>query len=397
MIGDLNHTGTLLKALEESGWFTASEHNDLVSLLKERKSAQSTLANGGEKSLSVQGANFFLEGGILAQDANTFLDEKGVKYFGEGGSRPYQQDRVTLYLRILSAQSGKILKTIYRSKTLFTQPNGANSYQFVRFKKPYEAETGTITTLPGQFIITETIKQAVQGLVIEGIRDGLWSAPENSALVTSTLIQKYEQEIKDLSEDGLPDNQAKKGLFGLRPRINAPFISVHPYLGSMRYVGDYTQRETKGMYGVSLEMYINPIVGIQVNGATGTMASKDAFSVNLTSLEANVILRPFPYQRWTPILLGGAGVLSRSGSTPFELQGEKYGQAQGGIGVQYTPSSFLGLRSMVMISQPFTDSLDGKIMGSHSDYYTRFTVGIVFHLGRFLVKTQSIKFTKVTP
>ena len=387
-----NFTSILLNTLEESGWFTPIESGNAVSLLNERRTTgeqNGSQQKAGEGLPAVPSANLFIEGGVLSHDVNTINDANADQYFGRGITR-YQQDRVTIYLRAVSTRSGKILNTIYTAKTILSKPVDERSFRYISFKRPGEAETGLTPTEPGELAVTEAIKKAVQGLIIEGVRDGLWFADESSATAMRAVISTYEQEKTEVNEPDMFGIQPAKGLFHRRPQIEASYISIHPYGGILRYSGDYARRDAKGTYGASVEKYITPVFGLQVNAATGLMSSRDAFSVNLTSLEGNLVLRPLPYQHWTPIFFGGMGLMSRSRSSPFQLYGPKYGQVQGGVGVQFSPNNTIGFRSTLSYHQPFTDALDGRITGDHKDYYTRFTLGILIHAGRFLPKTRPI-------
>ncbi len=381
-------TNILLKALEESNWFIPIERENLSNLLNERKIVRSSVAQfkEGENLPALLFAGVILEGGIVSYDANIITGGAGVQYFGTGGATQYRQDRVTVYLRAVSTKSGKILKTIYTSKTILSQTVNASLFRYVSFKRLLEAETGLTTTEPGQLAVTEAIEKAVYGLVIEGARDGLWAAADKSVGALKIATDAYDQEKTVMSETDV---------FGARSEIGPPFLSLHAYTGIMRYYGDYARHTLKGTYGASLDFHITPAFGIQVNGATGVLASEGAFSRNISSLEGNLIFRIAPYQRWTPLLFAGAGMVAQSGSSAFQLQGARYLQAQGGAGVQFSASKAIGFRSTLSYNQPFTDALDGKIAGTRNDYYLRATVGLVIHIGRF--PRQKIKPVTLQP
>ncbi|GAB2529080.1 hypothetical protein GCM10027085_19500 [Spirosoma aerophilum] len=379
-------TNILLKALEESGWFVAIERENVSNLLNERKIVRSSVAQfkEGENLPPLLFAGIILEGGVVSYDANIITGGGGIQYFGAGGATQYRQDRVTVYLRAVSTKSGKILKTIYTSKTILSQTINASLFRYVTFKRLLETETGLTTTEPGQLAVTEAIEKAVEGLIIEGARDGLWMAEDKSAGAMKATLDAYEKEKTIMSETDV---------FGIRRELTPPFLSLHTYAGVMRYYGDYARHTHKGSYGASLDFHITPVFGVQVNAATGALASEGAFSRNITSLEGNLILRPMPYERWTPLLFIGAGAVSQRGSSPFQFQGASYLQAQGGLGVQFTASKAIGFRSTISYNQPFTDALDGRITGARNDYYLRGTLGLVIHIGRF----QSPKSRPVTP
>jgi curli production assembly/transport component CsgG len=383
-------TNILLKALEESNWFVPIERENVSNLLNERKIVRSSVAQfkEGENLPPLLFAGIILEGGVVSYDANIVTGGMGLEYFGASGATQYRQDRVTVYLRAVSTKSGKILKTIYTSKTILSQSVNASLFRYVSFKRLLETETGLTTTEPGQMAVTEAIEKAVEGLVIEGVKDGLWGPADKSAAAMKTVIDAYDKEKQVISETDV---------YGIRREIAPPFLSISPYASAMRYYGDYARHTLKGGYGASLDFHITPAFGIQANAATGVLASEGAFSSNITSFEGNLIFRPMPYQRWTPLVYIGAGSVSRSGSTALELQGASYLQAQGGLGVQFTASKAIGFRSTISYNQPFSDALDSKIAGARNDYYLRGTLGLVLHIGRFKTKTRPVTANPVAP
>ena len=87
-------------------------------------------------------AGIILEGGIISYDTNVLTGGEGVKYFGIGGSDQYRQDRITIYLRAISTQSGRILKTVYTTKMILSQQVDVGVYKFVDFQRLLEVETG---------------------------------------------------------------------------------------------------------------------------------------------------------------------------------------------------------------------------------------------------------------
>ncbi|MBC8155017.1 MAG: CsgG/HfaB family protein [Bacteroidetes bacterium] len=365
-------TNILLKALEESGWFVPIERENVSNQLNERKIVRSSVApfKEGENLPPLLFAGIILEGGVVSYDANIITGGGGLRYFGAGTSTQYRQDRVTVYLRAVATKSGKILKTIYTSKTILSQSVDASLFRYVTFKRLLEAEVGLTTTEPGQLAVTEAIEKAVHGLIIEGVRDGLW-APE-SAPNMQAVVDAYGAEKTTMSETDV---------YNVRPEIDAPWISVQPYAGVWRYAGDYARRTGTLGYGASVDVHITPAFGLQVNGGVGRLTSEGAFGTNITTLEGNLICRPFPFQRWTPLLFAGGGVVSRRGGMPFEFQGDQYLQANGGAGVQFSLNNTFGFRSTLAYNQLFTDVIDWQVAGRHNDYYLRGTFGLVYHIG----------------
>lgn len=368
-------TNILLKAMEESGWFVPIERENVSNLLNERKIVRSSVAQfkDGENLPPLLFAGIILEGGVVSYDANIITGGGGLQYFSAGGSTQYRQDRVTVYLRAVATKTGKILKTIYTSKTILSQSVNASLFRYVTFKRLLETETGLTTTEPGQMAVTEAIEKAVEGLVIEGVRDGLWMASEKSSDAMKKLLDEYETEKTRMSETDV---------YGMRPEISAPQAVIQPYAGLMRYSGDYARKTIRETYGASVDVYFSPKFGIQANGATGILASEGAFSNRISSLEGNLLFRPTPFQHWSSLFFAGAGMVSRAGSSPLSLTGKKTVQAQAGVGIQYISNGIFGLRSTIAFHQPFSDDLDGIVAGTRNDYYLRATLGLTFNLGR---------------
>lgn len=376
-------TNILLKALEESGWFVPIERENVSNLLNERKIVRSSVAQfkEGENLPPLLFAGIILEGGVVSYDANIMTGGGGVRYFGAGSSTKYRQDRVTVYLRAVATKSGKILKTIYTSKTLLSQTIDASLFRYVTFKRLLEAETGITTTEPGQMVVTEAIEKAVYGLIIEGAKDGLWAAADTANASMKRAMDEYEIEKQVMSETDV---------YSVRREREPARVSLQPYAGVWQYSGDYARKTPRLGYGLSADVFLTPQFGLQINGGVSALESLGAFSTNIGTLEGNLMFRPLPYQRWTPLLFAGGGVVSRRGNGPVDVQGNRYYQVNGGVGVQYLASQTIGFRSTFSMNQLLTDDIDGKTIGARNDYYLRGSLGLVINLGRFSRKAKPV-------
>jgi curli production assembly/transport component CsgG len=151
-------TNILLKALDDCGWFIPIERENVSNLLNERKiirsSRQQFLENDDRPLAPLLYAGIIIEGGIVSYDANLLTGGFGLRYFGTGGGGQYRQDRVTVYLRVISTQTGKILKTVYTSKTLLSQAIDVGVFRFVSFQRLLEAETGITYNEPSELAVT---------------------------------------------------------------------------------------------------------------------------------------------------------------------------------------------------------------------------------------------------
>jgi curli production assembly/transport component CsgG len=317
-------TNILLKALEESGWFVPIERENVGNLLNERKIVRSSVAQfkDGENLPPLLYAGIILEGGVVSYDANIITGGAGLRYFALGGSAQYRQDRVTVYLRAVATKSGKILKTIYTSKTILSQSVDAGIFRYVRFKRLLEAETGFSTNEPAQMAVTEAIEKAVHSLVLEGVRDGLWSVVPKAAPLMKTMLDALDGEKTKMSETDV---------YGVRKNaINAPFLCLQPYAGIWRYSGDYARRMMQSGYGLSLDMHLTPMFALQLNGGRGYPGQPGEFYHADQQPQCEPVVSAAPFSASNALTYGGWGRRSKAGYYAVSTPGRTFLRSQRG-------------------------------------------------------------------
>lgn len=200
-------TTMLIKALEDSKWFTPIERENISNLLNERNIIRSTRDEFAKRENKAQTplppllfAGILLEGGVISYDSNILTGGMGARYFGIGGSTQYRQDRLTIYLRAVSTSNGKILKTVYVSKTILSQALDASLFRYVNFQRLLEVETGITKNEPVQLAMKDAIEKAVESLIIEGIQENLWGSLDgeetDNKLVADYMKEKEEDESR---------------------------------------------------------------------------------------------------------------------------------------------------------------------------------------------------------
>lgn len=366
-------TNILLKALDESGWFTPIERENVSNLFQERQIIGRSLPKDAEPLPALLFAGVILEGGIVSYDANVITGGVGLRYFGAGAGAQYRQDRVSVYLRAVATKTGRILKTIYTSKTILSQSVDAGLFRFVRFKRLLETETGFTTTEPAQMAVTEAIEKAVFALVVEGIRDGLWNADDTKPDAVKAALDAYEKERTEMSQTDV---------YGARNTMAPSRITVQPYYAVWRYQGDFANPAMATGYGATVDIFFTPHWALQLDAGMGTLATKQNFSMNVTSMEANVLYRGVPFQRVTPLIYAGGGLIGSRLGNRIELPDVRYTQLNVGVGAEYKLNNLLGIRATAGYHNVLSDKLDGMQSGRYTDYYWRGTVGLTFNLGR---------------
>ncbi|OED36115.1 hypothetical protein AB832_05785 [Flavobacteriaceae bacterium (ex Bugula neritina AB1)] len=360
-------TTILIKALEDSKWFIPIERENLSNLLNERNIIRSTRKEyrKNEKPNEPQlppllYAGIILEGGIVSYDSNIITGGLGIRYFGAGGSTEYRQDRITVYLRAVSTSSGKILKTVYVSKTILSQALDANFFRYVKFQRLLEAETGFTKNEPGQMAVTEAIEKAVEALVIEGIEDKLWNSDATSQKI-DTLISNYNAEKNEARNTGLYERHLKE-----RRREKVLFTQ-----GGMSLIsGDYKNADFSYSARVGGKWYFNPYLNFNASASKFELRNQGIFSQGFNAFDINTELTLLPFEKLTPYFFGGVGTVNSDdfANTFFKLQ---YGG-----GIEYLISDIIGVSLQTTHNLVLGDKLDTVTQGKRDDQYFNFGLGL---------------------
>lgn len=182
----------LIKAIKDSGWFSPLEREGLQDLLTERKIIRAALKNspnGGEVP-PLLGANVLLEGGIIGYETNMKTGGMGAKYFGVGMSEQYRVDQVTVNLRAVDVNTGRVINSVTTSRSILSHAVQGGAFRFVRFKRLLEIEAGYTRNEPVQLCLLEAIQAAVMRIIVEGVEDNSWSLANRSEM-NHPLLFKY--------------------------------------------------------------------------------------------------------------------------------------------------------------------------------------------------------------
>src|SRR6185312_11436945 len=171
----------VIDALDHAGrgrWFNVVERTDLAHLLQERQLIRATRQQfQGKNAKDLPGLRFagiLIEGGIVGFDANVTTGGLGANYLGIGGDTKYRRDIVTVAMRAVSVQTGKIIESVTTTKTVFSVELSANVYKFVALDKLLQAEAGVTQSEPTQLAVREAVDLGVYSLIVQGAADGLW-------------------------------------------------------------------------------------------------------------------------------------------------------------------------------------------------------------------------------
>lgn len=172
----------LIKALQEVGqsqWFDVVERVNIDNLIKERtiirQMRDAYEGKDAKPLMPMQFAGIIVEGAIVGYDSSTESGGAAYRWLGVGPQTQYSKDVVTVSLRAVSVNSGKVLATVTVTKTIYSTSDSIAMLKFFRNgTAAFEAETGLTINEPGTLAVKATVEAAVVELVKEGARKGTW-------------------------------------------------------------------------------------------------------------------------------------------------------------------------------------------------------------------------------
>jgi len=172
----------LIKALQDVGrgqWFEVVERVGIDNLTKERliirQMREAYEGNNARQLLPMQFAGMIVEGGIIGYDSSTSSGGIGQRIFGIGKQTQWSTDTVTISLRAVSVNTGKVLMSVTVQKTILSSADSVTAFKFFdKGTQAFEAEAGLTINEPGTYAVKSAIEMAVVELIKEGERKGVW-------------------------------------------------------------------------------------------------------------------------------------------------------------------------------------------------------------------------------
>ena len=216
----------LIQALQNVGrsqWFDVVERVGIDNLTKERliirQMREAYEGSNAKPLMPMQFAGIILEGGIIGYDQSITSGGAGMRIFGIGKQTQWSQDTVTVSLRAVSVNTGKVLATVTVQKTILSTADSMTALKFFDSgTQSFEAEAGLTINEPGTYAVKATVEMAVVELIKEGTRKGVWEfkpepisfkapMPAPSPAVISSEIKVEEK--KDVTEQTTPQPETK--------------------------------------------------------------------------------------------------------------------------------------------------------------------------------------------
>ena len=172
----------LIQALQGVGrgqWFEVVERVGIDNLVKERtiikQMREAYEGKDARPLMPMQFAGMIIEGGIIGYDTTTTSGGAGMRIFGIGKQTQWSTDTVTVSLRMVSVNTGKVLSTVTVQKTILSTADSATALKFFdNATQAFEAEAGLTINEPGTYAVKAAVELGVVELIKEGERKGIW-------------------------------------------------------------------------------------------------------------------------------------------------------------------------------------------------------------------------------
>ena len=370
-------TNILIRALEESGWFVPIERENISNLLNERKIIRSSReqyeGNNNVMLPPLLFAGVLLEGGIVSYETNVYTGGAGIRYFGTDASAQYREDRISIYIRAVSTSNGKILKTVYTTKSILSQEVSAGVFRYVKFKRLLEAETGFTYNEPTEMAITEAVEKAVHSLIIEGVLENLWTL-ENQEEINSTQIQDYRKE---------KDNNFEVDLLGRQFAQNYRSSFYASVFGSgQSYLGDYSSGKIRAGTGFNIGFGLNKSFSLEANFGMQQLYIKDRLKDNQFYSDLNLLFLANTKGKFSPFLTIGGGSYYNFGDYIGNSEKTWIPYIAYGAGAEYLLSNKVALTGKGFLHQMVTDYYDGSKAGQFNDVVWGMNLGLKIYIGK---------------
>ena len=187
----------LIKALADVGrgeWFEVVERGGLDNLTKERliirQMREAYEGTNAKPLMPMQFAGIILEGGIIGYDASTTSGGAGMRIFGIGKQTQWSTDTVTVSLRAVSVNTGKVIASVTVQKTILSTADSATALKFFdNATQAFEAEAGLTINEPGTYAVKAATELAVVELIKEGQRKGVWDFKQEQPVVIAPTVE----------------------------------------------------------------------------------------------------------------------------------------------------------------------------------------------------------------
>jgi curli production assembly/transport component CsgG len=276
----------LIQALQGVGrgqWFDVVERVGIDNLVKERtiikQMREAYEGKDARPLMPMQFAGMIIEGGIIGYDTTTTSGGAGMRIFGIGKQTQWSTDTVTVSLRMVSVNTGKVLSTVTVQKTILSTADSATALKFFdKGTQAFEAEAGLTINEPGTYAVKAAVELGVVELIKEGERKGIWEFKKPAVVQEPTIIQPVA--VAPKVEEVKKEVEAKKEEPKIEPKVvevKLPATKPVELFGKRSLINDsylYVEENEKSTRRWQLKR--GTVVGIKQIGSEGWIQVADA-------------------------------------------------------------------------------------------------------------------------
>jgi curli production assembly/transport component CsgG len=201
----------LIKALQDVGrgqWFDVVERVNIDALTKERtiirQMREAYEGKDAKPLMPLMFAGIIMDGGIIGYDSGSESGGAAYRFLGIGPQTQYSKDTVTVSLRAVSVNTGKVLAAITVTKIVYSTADSVAVLKYIDNKNiiggvfgnannvnsltgsVFEFESGLTINEPGTLAVKATVEAAVVELIKEGEKKGVWDFKKDPTPVAQT-------------------------------------------------------------------------------------------------------------------------------------------------------------------------------------------------------------------
>ena len=309
-------------------------------------------------------AGVLLEGGIISYDTNVMTGGIGARYFGIGGGTQYRQDRVTVYIRVVSSMTGEIMKTIYTSKNILSTTVNGSFFRYIDTDRILEAEMGFTQNEPVSLAVTQAIEKAVYTLILESVEDGTFRIEKQHEKAFTGLLDKYH------AEEQKNTNQLVGNKFQDKERTRASILLM---ANGDIIKGDYVDAKMNIGGKAGFKYFVSDHVNAEVSVGFETLENKGIIKNNFMYTDLNIEYLLLPKFSFSPYAYAGIGSM---------YNGKNFLKYQFGGGIEYLAGKNLGVRLNAQYDMGFDDTWDEFVSGKQKDQAFHIGIGINYYFNQ---------------
>jgi curli production assembly/transport component CsgG len=285
----------LIKALQDVGrgtWFDVVERVNIDALTKERtiirQMREAYEGKDAKPLMPLMFAGIIMDGGIIGYDSGSESGGAAYRFLGIGPQTQYSKDTVTVSLRAVSVNTGKVLAAITVTKIVYSTADSIAVLKYIDNKNilggifgnannvnslagsMFEAETGLTINEPGTLAVKATVEAAVVELIKEGERKGVWDFkkdPPPEAEVKKeepTPVAVAAADPREIAKNPINPVAVVRG-----PPPNGNTAGVKLLTGTFLYKEPNEKSTKSWWFGAGTDVIVNPSEGEWVAVTTG--------------------------------------------------------------------------------------------------------------------------------